>query len=126
MTFLPPADREYLVAKGIVFEEITDGGNHGLVLKSRPLPGGRFDAAAADILVMLPLGYPDVAPDMFHLLPWVKLVPAGKYPTCADQPVMFSGKSWQRWSRHNSEWRPGVDGIWTMIKRVEAALEKAA
>ena len=126
MTFLPPADREYLGVKSIPFEEREDGGVKAVILKGRMLPSGRFDAAAADILIQLPPGYPDVAPDMFYLLPWVRLVPGGSYPRCADVPLAFASNTWQRWSRHNSEWRPGVDGIWTMIKRVEEALEKAA
>jgi hypothetical protein len=126
MSFLPDSDREYLSSKGISFEEAVSGGNKGIILKGRPLPDGRFDASAADILIMLPAGYPDVPPDMFHLLPWVKLIPANKFPNAADQPVAFGGSSWQRWSRHNPEWRPGIDGMRTMIKRIEHALEKAA
>lgn len=126
MSILPEDDIEYLNSKGIAFEEVRDGKKQGIILKGRPLPDGRFDAAAADILIILPAGYPDVAPDMFHLMPWVKLAKAGKFPNAADQPVDFAGKSWQRWSRHNKEWRPGVDGIWTMLKRIEDALEKAA
>jgi hypothetical protein len=126
MSILPSADREYLDSKQIRFEEVTDGTTSAIILKSWKLPDGQFDAGAADILVVLPSGYPDVAPDMFHLLPWVKLAKAGRYPNAADQPVSFAGKSWQRWSRHNAEWRPGVDGIWTMIKRIEHALAIAA
>jgi hypothetical protein len=126
MGFLPPVDQEYLNSKGIKIEEKDVGGKKGVVLKGRPLPTGRFDAKEADILILLPPGYPDVAPDMFYLLPWVKLVPANKFPNKADQPLEFGGEKWQRWSRHNKDWRPGVDGIWTMIKRVDDALEKAA
>jgi hypothetical protein len=126
MGFLPDDDREYLTTKEIPFEEVEDGGKKGVILKARPLPGGRFDAASADILIILPGGYPDAAPDMFYLLPWVKLAKGGQYPKKADQAVKFAGKSWQRWSRHNREWRPGVDGIWTMLKRIEDALGKAA
>lgn len=126
MSFLPESDRAYLASKGMSFEEVVDGSKNGVILKARPLPSGRFDAPAADILIILPPGYPDVPPDMFYLLPWVKLVPANRYPNAANQPVTFNGQSWQRWSRHNSTWRPGVDGIWTMIKRIEDALEKAA
>lgn len=126
MTFLPAADLKYLTSKSIIFEEKEDGGVKVVILKGRPLPSGRFDTTAADILIQLPSGYPDVAPDMFYLLPWVKLVPAGNYPRNADVPLIFAGQTWQRWSRHNNEWRPGTDGIWTMIKRVEDALEKAA
>jgi Prokaryotic E2 family E len=126
VSFLPPADREYLIAKGIAFAEAVDGARKGLILRQRPLPSGRFDAPAADILIVLPPGYPDVAPDMFHLLPWVRLTHSHNYPRRADSPVRFLGQEWQRWSRHNSEWRPGTDGIWTMIKRVETALAEAA
>ncbi len=126
MSFLPAADLEYLTSKGIAFQEVEQNGKKGVILKERPLPNGRFDAAKADILILLPKGYPDVAPDMFYLTPWVKLVPSNTYPKKADQALDFAGQKWQRWSRHNKEWRPGVDGIWTMIKRVEDALEKAA
>ena len=126
MGFLPQEDREYLDSKGILFEEAVEGGVKAIILKGRALPEGRYDQGQADILIELPPGYPDVAPDMFHLLPWVKLVPNNKYPNCADQPYNFNGQRWQRWSRHNAEWRPGIDTIRTVIKRIENALEKAA
>ena len=126
MTFLPEKDREYLESKGIVFEEHEQGSQKGVILKGFSLPHGRFDADAADILILLPPGYPDAAPDMFYTLPWLKLAGRGCYARRADQPFSFKGESWQRWSRHNSEWRPGADGIWTMIMRVEHALELAA
>ena len=126
MSFLPDHDRTYLTSKGIVFEEVENGGTKAIILKAWPLPDGRFDAELVDILVILPQGYPDVAPDMFYLLPWVKLVQPNKYPEKADQPYNFADQKWQRWSRHNNDWRPGVDGIWTMIKRIEHALETAA
>lgn len=123
---LPPEDREYLEAHRIAFEEKSDGATRAVVLKGYPLPAGRYDAGTADILVVLPPGYPDCAPDMFFLSPWVRLVPRNKYPHAADQPFVFGGSRWQRWSRHNSAWRPGVDGIWTMLRRIGRALEIAA
>lgn len=126
MGFLPPDDRNYLTSKGIAFEEVEDGLQKGIILRGHQLPLGRFDSTSADILIMLPAGYPDVAPDMFYTMPWVKLVPEGRYPRAADQSVTFAGQNWQRWSRHNQEWRGGVDGIWTMLKRIENALAVAA
>lgn len=126
MSFLPPTDLEYLRGKGITFEEHSDGGNKGVIVKGYALPAGRFDTSVADILILLPAGYPDAPPDMFHLIPWVRLANGNKFPNAADQPVQFIGQSWQRWSRHNNDWRPGVDGIWTMLKRIQDALEKAA
>ena len=123
---LPPDDREYLESHGIAFEERTEGNMKAVVLKGRSLPTGRFDSGLADILVLLPPAYPDCAPDMFYLTPWVRLAASNRYPHAADQPYVFGGKNWQRWSRHNTAWRPGVDGIWTMLRRIERALEIAA
>ena len=126
MSFLPPADLEYLTSKGLAFEEVEQDGKKAVIFPARRLPDGRFDAASADVLVFLPKGYPDVAPDMFHALPWLKLKKTNAYPRKADQSVTFCGKNWQRWSRHNKEWRPGTDGIWTVLKRIETALVEAA
>lgn len=126
MAFLPSADALYLREKGIGYEEVEDGAQKGLILRSYGLPTARFDRCRADILILLPRGYPDVPPDMFYLLPWVRLAQVNRYPRAADVPFPFRGQSWQRWSRHNAEWRPGVDGIWTMLKRIDTALEVAA
>jgi len=126
MSFLPLADRKYLNNSGIVYEETEEGGRKALIIKGYELPPDRYDVASADILIILPAGYPDVAPDMFHAMPWLRLTDGNKYPIKADQPVSFAGQNWQRWSRHNNSWRSGVDGIWTMLKRVEHALESAA
>lgn len=126
MSVLPMKCRRYLTERDITFEEIEDGGKKAVILRGISLPPGRFDTSVADILILLPGGYPDNPPDMFHALPWLRLVPSNQYPNAADQPVNFSGQKWQRWSRHNNTWRPGVDGIWTMLKRVETALKVAA
>lgn len=126
MSFLPPKDREYLESKGFVYEEHDEGGQKALIFRARKLPEGRFDATQADVLIQLPSGYPDVGPDMFYLFPWVKLADGNSYPKAADQSLDFAGQTWQRWSRHCDDWRHGVDGIWTMLKRVEHALQVAA
>ena len=125
-SFLPIDDRRYLAERGLPYREVADSGNKGIILEGFSLPTGRFDAGRADILILLPPGYPDAPPDMFYLTPWVRLAANSNYPRAADVPHSFGGLTWQRWSRHNNEWRPGVDGIWTMIKRVEHALEIAA
>lgn len=125
MVALPMKCRRYLLERCLAFAEMEDGGQKAIVLQGFELPAGRFDTVNADILILLPASYPDSAPDMFHTMPWVRLVASNQYPHAADQPVSFGGLSWQRWSRHNNAWRPGIDGIWTMIKRVEAAMKVA-
>ncbi len=125
MVFLPQQDRQYLSDRGLTWEEVVDGANKGIILRNFCLPVGRFTVPSANVLIVLPSGYPDVAPDMFYLMPWLQLLPNGSFPRATEAAFAFQGQSWQRWSRHNNEWRPGLDGIWTMLKRVENALEVA-
>lgn len=125
MSVLPMKCRRYLVKRDVPFEEHEEGDQKAVILKAFALPPGRFDVPAADILVLLPSGYPDTPPDMFYATPWLKLASSNSYPNRADQSFEFGSRNWQRWSRHNNEWRAGVDGIWTMIKRIETALEQA-
>lgn len=123
---LPSQCRRYLEERGLQFEEVMEDGRSAVILKDFRLPLDRFDAPTADILIELPGGYPDAPPDMFYTIPWLKSATSGAYPPAADQPYEFGGQSWQRWSRHSDEWQAGRDGIQTMIKRVEAALEKVS
>ena len=126
MSFLPEPDRRYLAEKNIVYEEREYDGQRGLIFPRYRVLGSHLSASEVRLLILIPPGYPDVPPDMFYTDPWLKLVPHNTYPRAANVAVSFGGISWQRWSRHNTEWRPGVDGIWTMLKRVEHALEVAA
>jgi Prokaryotic E2 family E len=126
MAFLPQQDRQYLSDRGLTWEEVVDGANKGIILGNFCLPVGRFTVPTANVLIVLPSGYPDVAPDMFYLTPWLQLMKSGVPPRATSPTFTFQGQSWQQWSRHNNEWRPGIDGIWTMLKRVENALEVAA
>lgn len=125
MTVLPSRCRRYLLEHDIPFEEINTS-EKAIILRAYPMPAGRFNSEKADILIVLPSGYPDVRPDMFFALPWLKLINGDRYPKAADQAHEFNGQRWQRWSRHNDQWRPGTDGIWTMLRRIDAALEAAA
>lgn len=122
---LPMRDREYLETHGIPYQLAVDGQTSGVVLNGMELPVGKYNHEKADVLIMLPCGYPDACPDMFFLHPWIQLRESGKYPTAADVAHMFNGQQWQRWSRHSSDWRPGVDGLHTMIARFRRAVETA-
>jgi hypothetical protein len=125
MAVLPIRDRRYLADHGFDFAEF-DSPQRAIVLKGYELPAERYEAANADVLIVLPAGYPDSPPDMFYVLPWLRLTASRRYPNKADHAFEFNDQSWQRWSRHNNEWRPGIDGIWTMLRRIQNALEVAA
>lgn len=68
---LPPRDVAYLTSREIGHEDYLEGGHRGVVLKEFPLPVGKFNAATADILILLPPGYPDAPVDMFYAMPWL-------------------------------------------------------
>jgi hypothetical protein len=125
MKFLPHKDQGYLDSRGLAFESVESSSQKAIVFRAYGLPENKYDSAAADVLVVLPPGYPDAPPDMFFTFPWLRLREAGRFPTAADAPYDFAERVWQRWSRHSDVWRPGKDGIWTMLKRIDHALEIA-
>ena len=104
---------------------MTEGGNTGVVLKELLLPAGKFNCETADVLILLPRGYPDCPPDMFYVSPKLLLAGTGQVPKAYTAEHRFGGRVWQRWSRHNNAWRPGVDGLQTMVARVQTALAGA-
>lgn len=126
MSVLPDYELEYLNIKGLPFQELTQGSQNAIILKDFVLPQGKYDHPSADVLVLLPAGFPDASPDMFYVFPWLKLISGNSYPRAADVPYSFAGRSWQRWSRHSNEWRPGRDGLATFVARIRHAIETAS
>jgi hypothetical protein len=126
MSLLPRQDRRYLEGRGIFPREVVEGAKKGVILPGITLPDGKYQVGQADILILLPQSYPDVAPNMFYAVPHLILVDGQREPRRTEVQETHYGQVWQRWSRHNDQWRPGIDGIWTMLKRVEVALEVAA
>lgn len=121
---LPSFDQTFLVDHGYQFDVVQEGRETGIILKSLELPEGKFNVEAADILVLLPAGYPDCAPDMFYASPHLTLA-NGQVPKACTVQHTFAGRVWQRWSRHNNAWRPGIDGLRTMVARIKTALAEA-
>lgn len=109
------------------FREIVSNGHKGLIIKSFSLPAGKYDYETVEVLIILPQGYPDIMPDMFYLFPEVVLMPEKQIPKAANVKFDFDNKSWQRWSRHSptQNWRPGLDGLHTYLKKIETALQVA-
>jgi hypothetical protein len=126
--FLPEFDRDYLLEKGYQFEEKIDANRNGLILRSWLLPVGKFNLQTADLLILIPNGYPEVRPDMWYFNPAILLAPSNIPARQTQASINFEGKAWQRWSRHYpaNEWRSGVDGIHTYLKKVQTALESAS
>lgn len=126
--FLPEFDRDYLLEKGYQFEEKIDANRNGLILRNWLLPVGKYNLLTSDLLILISNGYPEVRPDMWYFNPAILLAPSNRLARQTQANINFEGKVWQRWSRHYpaNEWRSGIDGIHTYLKKVQTALESAS
>lgn len=126
--FLPEFDLEYLIKKKYQFEEIIDTNRNGLIIKNYKLPENKYNHESSDILLLIPTGYPDTKPDMWYFYPAILLVPDNKSPRQTQVSITFQGITWQRWSRHfpANEWRAGLDGLHSYLKKIDYALRVAS
>lgn len=114
----PPADYGWGVAlladAGIPTERATlrpeAGGWQFLVISDFQLPEG-FQPNRVELLVKLPPGFPDAAPDMFWVYPAVRTA-SGMSPRSTSSEQLL-GKTWQRFSWHLAAgaWKPGVSEL---------------
>lgn len=84
----------------------------------------KYRPTAADMLVCLPPGYPEVGPDMFWTRPDVVVAATGALPDRADVHAVFGDLQWQRWSRHFGAWRPDIDNTETYFAAINKELNK--
>lgn len=120
-TLIPEGDMDYLREKTFEFELTSHNGEVHLILKAFEL-GPAYTPNHADLLVILPAGYPNANPDMFWTQPDVTLK-NGSTPVQANVPQDFPSGRWQRWSRHfQNGWRPDIDCLRTYIAAVRTEL----
>ena len=107
------------------YELQPEGDLLNLIIFDYELPTG-YELTVVDLLIRLPGGFPDAAPDMFWFDPPVRY-PGGAEPPGATERGDFAGRTWQRWSRHLSgaEWRPGIDNLQTYLRFIRTNLQDA-
>lgn len=121
---LRPRDEASLVRFGRPFEVVADGLTICVVISGWEMPPG-LQPEVADVLVRLPQGFPDTAPDMFWLSP--RVTAGGRPVPGTDATETYLGRSWQRWSRHfGGTWRRGVDDLASLLAIVRRCLADAA
>ena len=120
---LPEIDCEFLESKGYCVDTSKISGETHLVIQNFEFPVA-YAPRIADLLIILPSGYPNANPDMFWTCPDVKLV-NGQWPLNGNHHQVFGSRSWQRWSRHfQGGWRPGVDSLRTYLAAVRKEIAK--
>lgn len=123
---LHEADAGYLDSKGYAYDATVENGMVCLVLRAFRLPEG-YQPLTVDLLIRLPLQFPEVAPDMFWTDPSVTYA-TGAIPPAAELREIHLGRTWQRWSRHftDSHWRPGVDDLRSYLRLIRSTLAREA
>lgn len=85
--------------------------------------GEGFKPAASDLLIKVPLSYPDAGPDMFWTEETVTLA-NGNIPQNAELIEQHIGKSWRRFSWHHSPWSSVSDNMTGYVEFVRARLRQ--
>jgi len=121
---LAESDLAYLSSKGLDFEAVLESNMIAVVIKGFELPRG-YEPRVVDLLLRLPLQFPEAAPDMFWTDPVASYV-GGGVPPASELRETYVGRSWQRWSRHfgRSHWRPGVDDLRSYVRLIRSTLER--
>lgn len=121
---LLPEDEDYVRRQGYTFSLASEAGFVSVVIKDYLLPAG-YAISMTDLLVRLPTGFPDAAPDMWWCDPPVMLA-AGVAPPNTQATEVHLGRSWQRWSRHfqPGQWRPGRSGLESYLATIRRDLER--
>jgi len=117
---IPESDEEYLQEKGFEYELKSQDGAIHLILKNVAFSEA-FNMRQADILIVIPAGYPNSNLDMFWTCPHVRLL-NGDYPAACNYFENFHDRNWQRWSRHGL-WRGGVDNLRTFISSIKKEID---
>ncbi len=122
---LNEGDETYLKERGFDYEVVPEGAMFALIIRGFRLPVG-YEPDVVDLLLRLPGGFPDAAPDMFWMHPLVAYAGGGE-PPATETRLEYEGRIWQRWSRHLAiAWRPGIDNLQTYLRLIRTDLEKNA
>ncbi len=130
MPLLLDSDYEKLREAGLAFDE--DAGQRFFVFLAIKPQEQQYAVPTCDVLVVIPLNYPQAGNDMFWTYPRLhradgRPIPAVLEPGGGDNRF-WKGHEFCRWSRHwdpssPGAWRPGKDDIMSIYRRIEWALK---
>lgn len=124
VTLAPGVDVSSLQGVGSDVTVIDHGSMSHVVVDGFPLPTG-FSLPTVGLLLRLPRGFPDAAPDMFWVSPALTLAHRAVVPGTQSIET-HDGRQWQRWSRHiGGQWRAGIDDLDTYVGFVRSCLRTA-
>lgn len=120
-------DIAFLERKGWQYEvkevELGTGRETHVLVHNYPVPD-RLQPRLVELLVRIPLGYPEIGLDMFWTIPNVTESATGLMPAQANVLENHGGRMWQRWSRHMNGWRSGIDNLETFFGAIYKELHR--
>jgi hypothetical protein len=122
---LPEQDREFLEEKYPTYDVLEHEAELLVVLPAYDFPAA-YNPRTADLMIVVPAGYPNAPLDMFWTFPNVMLA-NGSWPQNCASHATYANKSWQRWSRHffdTTPWRIGVDNLRTFTATIRKEIAK--
>jgi hypothetical protein len=129
LPLLLDSDYDRLREAGIRFDE--DEPNRFLIFLNLSLEGLTYNAAACDVLVVIPPNYPQGGNDMFWTSPPLLRADGRQIPQVlglgGGDGRVWNGREFCRWSRHwdpssPGAWRAGKDDVMSIYRRVDWAL----
>jgi len=93
-----------------------------LIFTRYPVPSG-YSTRRTNLLIKVPLSYPNGKLDMFWTGEDLRLVGGGMPRQTTFEQIL--GKQWMRFSWHPSKWNPGSDNLRTFLEFVNQGLWKA-
>lgn len=121
---LPSSDTACLAERGVAYAVSSEANMTCVVFPGFTLPAG-YNRGAADLLLRLSPGFPDVPPDMWWFDPPIRLAD-GRAVRATEVIERHLGRPWQRWSRHfkAGQWRSGIDSVESFLALIRKELER--
>ena len=123
---LPQPDVDFLDQRGLPYAVTEEANMTCVVFPDFTLPAG-MNRPAADLLIRLNPGFPDVPPDMWWFDPAVSRADGRQIPA-TEHRESYLGRTWQRWSRHllAGQWQAGTDSLESFLALIRREIERCA
>ena len=108
--------------EGVLVEVSESGGMACVVLRDHPLPP-TYNKPVTDLLLRMPLSYPNGKPDMFWVDTEVSLTD-GSVPQRAGTIETHMERQWRRFSWHPQSWNPATGDLRMFLEFVNCRLAK--
>jgi hypothetical protein len=103
---------------------LTEGdGVANVLIANYPIESRHYNKSTIELLIRIPLSYPNGKPDMF----WTDedlLLKNGQIPKNSEVIEIWLGKRRRRFSWHLAKWNPGADNLLTYLEFINSRFSR--